>query len=500
MELSNTSVRWINMDSGAKLGGSSTIEPNSKGKFRQQFNGQFELMRNRQGNAESGKKLPPINMQLRPDVTHEEIKISSRSLLDEISAFNSAKTSNGVKASSAAVELQNAPLQGTPNGDPELSTDNLDLNSVPVEIKAPKDPRTLRSEVITTTEPNGSVALKDLAALRSEAIPTTEPNRSLAPKDPLALRSDTAISVDSQGAAQVTEQKKGKGSEQTPEGLGKINVATGLIANTLNRVNVKGAITSTETQPGRESTTNLASALALQNGLDLGARSKKTDATLKIPTQKLHLEGAPEATPAVKVVMVESAFTLSQWLQLKQTEKTQNHTVQGELSAVGGATERATQTPTLDSLNQARPARLEQDAQALSQRFAEQIGQRLVQQVQKGHWRAELELHPRSLGRIDVQLDFIDGRLEGHFHAHNQMTRDLLQDSLPRLREWLQQSGTQVANLDVSSGNAGQGGGKPTPHPLTSDQGSGSVRVVEETKEAETERLLSSKEGFDLLV
>ena len=451
MELSNTSVRWINMDSGAKLDSSGATEPSSKGKFRQQFSGQFELMRNRQGNAESGKKLPAIEAKLRPSEINEEIQGSSKSLLNEISAFND-ETSDA-----AAVKLQNFQPDGALNSGPELTAGTADLTTLTSEGKAPAELSILNSKPGNT--------------------------------------------ADDQEAVQFTQQNENKVNEQSNKVSSGINVASGLIANTLTTSSLNKSTAGIETQPGLEAPTNLASALALQHGLAKADRLKKTDTTLQISTERLYVETSQKANQAIKIVMVESAATLSQWLQLKQTAKTENQSLQGELSAIGGATERATQTPSLDTLSQTRPAaRLEQDAQALSQRFAEQLGQRLVQQVQKGHWRAELELHPKSLGRIDVQLDFIDGRLEGHFQAHNQMTRDLLHDSLPRLREWLQQSGTQVANLDVNSGNAGQGGGKPTPQSLTSEQGSGSVRVVAETEEAETQRLLTPKEGFDLLV
>ena len=451
MELSNTSVRWINTDSGAKLDGSSGTIPSNNTKFKQQFSGQFELMRDRQGNAGSGKNLPPIQAELRPSRIDEEIQSSSKSLLHEISAFND-ETSDA-----ARVKLQNFQPDGALNSAPELTAGS--------------------AETTTFTS--------DAAAPEQRSILSSEPSNT----------------ADYQGAAQVKQQNDSTLSEQSGDALPKMNVATDIIANAVTKMSLNKSTASTETQPRQDVPTNLASAFALQHGLAKADRLKKTDTTLQISTEKLYAETSQKVNQAVKVVMVESSATLTHWLQLKQAAKTENRTLQDELSALGGATERAPQTPTLDTLSQARPAaRLEQDAHALSQRFAEQLGQRLVQQVQKGHWRAELELHPKSLGRIDVQLDFIDGRLDGQFQAHNQLTRDLLQDSLPRLREWLQQSGTQVANLDVNSGNAGQGGGKPTPQPLTSEQGSGSVRVVAETEEAETQRLSPPKEGFDLLV
>jgi flagellar hook-length control protein FliK len=48
----------------------------------------------------------------------------------------------------------------------------------------------------------------------------------------------------------------------------------------------------------------------------------------------------------------------------------------------------------------------------------------------------------------------------------NPITRDLLQDGLPRLREMLQQSGMDVASLNIGSGGSSKNGGQPTPQAM----------------------------------
>ena len=85
----------------------------------------------------------------------------------------------------------------------------------------------------------------------------------------------------------------------------------------------------------------------------------------------------------------------------------------------------------------------------LSQRFGDILGQRLLQQISQGNWKVELNLEPGDLGSIKVEMEFKKGELEASFKAGQAMTKDLLQDSLPRLREALERSGITIASMNV---------------------------------------------------
>jgi flagellar hook-length control protein FliK len=104
--------------------------------------------------------------------------------------------------------------------------------------------------------------------------------------------------------------------------------------------------------------------------------------------------------------------------------------------------------------------------QALARQLGEAMASRLQQQIGRGQWQLQLTLRPASLGRVDVDLAMRQGELEATFQASQASTRELLVDSFPRLREALQQSGTQVASLDVQGESRGESDRKPTPQPL----------------------------------
>jgi len=101
--------------------------------------------------------------------------------------------------------------------------------------------------------------------------------------------------------------------------------------------------------------------------------------------------------------------------------------------------------------------------QKLSQRLGEALGQRLAAQIARGDWNVELTLKPQDLGNIEIKLDMKQGNLEASFNASEAMTRDLIVDGLPRLKETLTQSGMEVAQVNVNVRQDGQNGGNSTP-------------------------------------
>tara|TARA_B110000116_G_scaffold38511_1_gene30623 strand:- start:281 stop:1678 length:1398 start_codon:yes stop_codon:yes gene_type:complete len=99
----------------------------------------------------------------------------------------------------------------------------------------------------------------------------------------------------------------------------------------------------------------------------------------------------------------------------------------------------------------------------MSKRLAEALGQRLTTQITKGVWQVELDIHPKSLGRIEIHLEMRGGELEAHFNASKALTRELLQDGMPRLKEELREHGIETAYLGLGSGKQGANDGNSTP-------------------------------------
>ena len=90
------------------------------------------------------------------------------------------------------------------------------------------------------------------------------------------------------------------------------------------------------------------------------------------------------------------------------------------------------------------------DVVALSERFSQVLTERLVQNVKSGNYNLRFNVHPRELGAVDIAMEVRDGRLDAQISSTNPVTRDLLSESLPRLRDALQAGGLQLSNLEVN--------------------------------------------------
>ena len=118
--------------------------------------------------------------------------------------------------------------------------------------------------------------------------------------------------------------------------------------------------------------------------------------------------------------------------------------------------------------------------QQIMQRFGELLSQRLLQQVSQGNWRVELDLEPGDLGSIRIELEMRKGEIEASIKATQASTRDLLQESLPRLKEALERNGMDVASLSVSQQDRRQSGGQsPSGRQSSGGQGSAAEQVPE---------------------
>lgn len=180
------------------------------------------------------------------------------------------------------------------------------------------------------------------------------------------------------------------------------------------------------------------------------------------------------------------------------------------VSALGASGEaRASKAPeNLSAPAPARPASAPGHAeraesmQAQADKMGQAIGQRMLSEIEKGHWHLKMMLRPAQLGHIEVEMRLRGGELDAQFTAPQAVTRELLQEGMHRLKDTLTQMGMDVANMQVKDGSARSGGGDSTPG--QSQQGrtpAASGKAAEPVVTAQTpvsRRTLS--DGWDVLV
>jgi flagellar hook-length control protein FliK len=82
--------------------------------------------------------------------------------------------------------------------------------------------------------------------------------------------------------------------------------------------------------------------------------------------------------------------------------------------------------------------------------FTDEVGEQVRVFVNNGLQEARLQLTPADLGRVQITINTEGDNARVVFVAETAVARDLLDQSMPRLREMLQQSGIQLAQGDVS--------------------------------------------------
>ena len=142
----------------------------------------------------------------------------------------------------------------------------------------------------------------------------------------------------------------------------------------------------------------------------------------------------------------------------------------GNLSAhsVQNASSTLIQTPLanvpvslVDALLSSDPAQMQsrlQPYQVWVQRFGEVLAQKLALALKEGNWTVKLNLNPSALGPVGIELQVGDRGIEGQIAANDANVRQLLGDSMPRLRQSLEALVGEGAgvNIELSDRNDGR--------------------------------------------
>ena len=85
-------------------------------------------------------------------------------------------------------------------------------------------------------------------------------------------------------------------------------------------------------------------------------------------------------------------------------------------------------------------------------RVAADLGQNIQYMVGKNISRATLDVNPAHLGPMKITIDQQNNQTNIQIMASHHMAKDMLDQNMPRLREWLQDAGLGNAQVTVTSG------------------------------------------------
>ncbi|OUW03909.1 MAG: hypothetical protein CBD16_02850 [Betaproteobacteria bacterium TMED156] len=137
------------------------------------------------------------------------------------------------------------------------------------------------------------------------------------------------------------------------------------------------------------------------------------------------------------------------------------------------------QNPSREQQSEQIQLKRQEQFQQMAQRLGETLAKRITEQISKGAWRVQIALKPASLGSIEVSLNLRGKEIEASFHASQAFTRELLGESLPKLKDSLEKAGMNVADMHITGQNDNKRGDNPTKE----DEKDKKIKISELTKE-----------------
>ena len=85
-----------------------------------------------------------------------------------------------------------------------------------------------------------------------------------------------------------------------------------------------------------------------------------------------------------------------------------------------------------------------------SPNWSQAVAQRVLWLASNGVQSAELQLHPRELGPVDIRISVANDQTQVQFSSQYGVVRESLEASMQRLRELFDASGLQLVDVNVS--------------------------------------------------
>ncbi|MEZ8234201.1 flagellar hook-length control protein FliK [Vibrio splendidus] len=175
--------------------------------------------------------------------------------------------------------------------------------------------------------------------------------------------------------------------------------------------------------------------------------------------QSLAMNATPAATKAGSTDALlkagAGAAALSGLGKAGAKEDSKDSTLAQQIASAAGAQGTATvgSAPTRAEIQAAQQAPLQ-----LTKELAnEQVAEKVQMMMSKNLKNLDIRLDPPELGQMKIRMTMNNDVANVHFTVSNQQAREVIEQTLPRLREMLAQQGLQLADSSVQQQSSGQG-------------------------------------------
>ncbi|UPR30863.1 flagellar hook-length control protein FliK [Vibrio crassostreae] len=136
-------------------------------------------------------------------------------------------------------------------------------------------------------------------------------------------------------------------------------------------------------------------------------------------------------------------------------EDSKDSTFAQQIASAAGAQGTATvgSAPTRAEIQAAQQAPLQRTKELAN----EQVAEKVQMMMSKNLKNLDIRLDPPELGQMKIRMTMNNDVANVHFTVSNQQARDVIEQTLPRLKEMLAQQGLQLADSSVQQQSSGQG-------------------------------------------
>ncbi|RTZ15443.1 flagellar hook-length control protein FliK [Vibrio aquaticus] len=174
--------------------------------------------------------------------------------------------------------------------------------------------------------------------------------------------------------------------------------------------------------------------------------------------QMQNMAAAPNVALAQDQALLKAAMGAKAAGSIGQLVKGSEQTQPGQDSQFAQQLSQAAGIQGTNTLGQARPEQVAAQAplQLTREMASEQVAERVQMMMSKNLKNIDIRLDPPELGRMQIRMNMNGDGATVHFTVANQQARDVIEQSMPRLREMLAQQGLQLNDSSVQQQSSGQ--------------------------------------------
>ncbi|MGD8173337.1 flagellar hook-length control protein FliK [Vibrio sp. TRT 21S02] len=382
--------------------------------------------------------LEAVNAEESSSKVEEEVEQQVRVMPATASVDEGEPVEQVSMASTSEVE-KGKPLEqqlDTPVTEQEQSSDVPDM----VTVASPVAQKQLDAESAETTPEEVSVAMAHSdAALNTVAQPIQQAAESVTPAVAATTVTATAIpwssssneKIELDGDDAVALDGKNKHNQMVAQ-QAALNQQSNQQAYAQLAAIDKAAITTQNLAPVEHAATNAVSQMMAGQTSPLVNEQAALQAAM----------GAKAAANIGKLAHKEGG-------QIGQVQ--QEHGLAQQLSQLTG------QQTTSNSIQARAEQAVAQTPMQLNREMAsDQVAERVQMMMSKNLKNIDIRLDPPELGRLQIRMNMNGDGAAVHFTVANQQARDIIEQSMPRLREMLAQQGVQLGDTSVQQQSSGQ--------------------------------------------